>query len=178
MASSTLEFFRILFNPEDVGAEGYISLFFLKRPDTRVAKQFPVILLSDAIESIASYLDEGYDCYYSPAPLVAPPATGRGKKVDFLGSRTLWVDWDPSPTMSKEAFLESIPSVTAVPIPSAVIDSGHGVHLYWFLDHLETNHELIEHRNLWLANQLGGDHCHSIDHLLRVPETVNFKERK
>ena len=166
-------FLQQLFDPESVGAKGYISLFFLKRPDKRVAKQFLASDLTAAISLIRQFAVNGYDCYYSPAILREPPASGRGKKEDFLGARTLWVDLDSTPERSKDQIVIELHNFS--PPPSAIIDSGHGIHAYWFLHELVTDQRAIEHRNLWLANQLGGDHCYSIDHLLRVPGTANFK---
>jgi len=169
----TLRFLQQLFDPEGVSAEGYISLFFLKRPDTRVAKQFPASDLPAAVSLTRQFAENGYDCYFSPAVLRMPPTSGRGKKEDFLGARTLWVDLDSTPERLKERIVDDLHAFS--PTPSAIVDSGHGIHAYWFLNQLVTNHQAIEHRNLWLANQLGGDHCHSIDHLLRVPNTINYK---
>lgn len=174
MTIATIEaFLQQLFDPEGVSAEGYVSLFFLKRPDTRVAEQFLASDLTAVVSQARLYAEKGYDCYYSPAVLRSPPATGRGKKEDFLGARTLWVDLDSTPERTKDQIVTELRNFA--PLPSAIVDSGHGIHAYWFLHKLVTDQKAIEHRNLWLANQLGGDHCHSIDHLLRVPGTMNFK---
>ncbi len=169
----TLEFLTLLFNPEGAG-EGLVALFFLKRPSQSYPAQFHVSKLPDALEEVSSRQGDGWDCYFSPAVLKAPPATGsRGRKDDFLGSRALWVDLDPEAERTQVQIIEELGMFN--PKPSVIVNSGRGVHAYWFLQELVTDRQAIEHRNLWLANRLGGDHCHSIDHLLRVPGSKNFK---
>ncbi len=151
-------------------------MFFLQRPAQHHSVITPATAdgVIEGLEYVTARTAEGFDCYFSPGVLRVSPDTGRGKKDDFLGSRTLWVDLDATQDRPKTLLIEELRAFS--PPPSAIIDSGHGVHAYWFLDHLELNHIAIEYRNLWLANQLGGDHCHSIDHLLRIPDTQNFKE--
>lgn len=170
MGTDTLEqskeFFRILFCPKGMDVEGYISMFFLKRPSTATTEQFSCTDYKKALQVATEYAKQGYDAYFSPAILREPVEHGRGKKADFIGARTLWVDLDTE--------YKDVPE--GVPEPSAIVSSGHGFHIYWFLNRLVKGHDKIEKRNLWLANQFGADHCHSIDHLLRVPGTMNFKQ--
>ncbi|MEK0326724.1 MAG: hypothetical protein QQN63_13580, partial [Nitrosopumilus sp.] len=85
----TLEFLTQLFNPEGTG-EGLVALFFLKRPSQSYPAHYHVSKLPDALEEVGTRQRDGWDCYFSPAVLKAPPAHGsRGKKDDFLGSRAL-----------------------------------------------------------------------------------------
>lgn len=165
-----------LFEAAFKGVDGFIGLFFLKRPSTREARQLPATPegIRTALQACQQFSSGGYDCYFSPAPLLKPTGGSRGKKEDYIGSNLLWVDLDPKERETKEDLIERVTSFS--PVPSFVVDSGRGVHAYWTLDHLEHSHAAVEQRNLWLAEQLGGDHCHSIDHLLRVPGTQNWKK--
>jgi putative DNA primase/helicase len=58
--------------------------------------------------------------------------------------------------------------------PSLVIDSGNGLQPLWRLNHAPTDYGPVEDINRSIADSLGGDNCHNIDRLLRVPGTVNY----
>lgn len=58
--------------------------------------------------------------------------------------------------------------------PSFVLDSGGGLQAFWRLDELAGNLAAVERLNQRVAHMLGGDHCHNIDRLMRLPGTVNF----
>jgi putative DNA primase/helicase len=64
--------------------------------------------------------------------------------------------------------------------PTDIIDTGNGFQAYWYL--IEPlgaeNLARIEAINKRLATDLGGDRCHDIAHLMRVPELVNFPNAK
>ncbi len=163
--------------PEGV-VEAYIGLFALNRETgARQARQFPVEGWRESLVWASQTASAGLDVYFSPALLKELPREGRrGIKEQYLGSRCLWVDIDPEEGRDQRDIRVEINEFT--PGPSVVVDSGRGIHAYWVLDHLETNHKAIEHRNYWLATQLKGDHVHSIDHVLRVPGTLNWKPQK
>jgi hypothetical protein len=101
------------------------------------------------------------DVFFGPA---ARGSNGN-KKSDVMASRTLWVDADdPQYPMS------TLP-------PSAVVFSGHGYHLYWFLDAPVEKIPVIEHYNKILASDVptGDPACWNVNRWLRVPGTVNTK---
>jgi hypothetical protein len=102
------------------------------------------------------------DVYYGPAMR----ATQGHERKDVLGTRVLWVDVD-------DANPNEWPLTTLA--PSAVVWSGHGYHLYWFLStpmfdiaQIETFNKVLEidcpaaDRGCWNANRL-----------LRLPNTWN-----
>ncbi len=155
----------------------YIGLFFLNRTaGTRQSHQLPVEEWREALELARVRAEDGWDAYFSPALLrERPPEGRRGAKDLYLGSKCLWVDLDPDDKKTKEDIQSQM--IEFSPQPSVMVDSGNGIHAYWILDHFETDHGLIERRNYWLAEQLKADHCHSIDHLFRVPGTKNWKHQ-
>ena len=112
-------------------------------------------------QSIPQDLPSDIDVYFAPA---MRKLEGMEKK-DVLGTRALWVDADDPQN----------PQYTLP--PSARVFSGHGWHLYWFLD--EPNHtvSLIEGYNKMLAEDVptGDIGCWNINRVLRVPGTVNTK---
>ncbi len=154
--------------------DGYIGLFFLHRPDKRQAVQIALPDIQGAIDLSKRYAEDQFDAYFSPAVLDRKPESGRrGDKRLYRGSQCLWVDVDSSETRSKSSIIAELDQYPLR--PSVVIDSGHGVHAYWMLNDFETDCARIERCNLWLAEEFKADHCHSIDHLLRVPDTLNWK---
>src|SRR6185437_388605 len=122
-------------------------------------------------------------------------------KEDILFALAMYVDID---ARADQPFLGEISRLTALhsqssftyPPPSAVIDSGGGVQLLWKLtspyDLLDgaqevpdpsnprekikvyPNRESYEARNKVIEAVLDGDHCHSVEHVFRLPGTVNF----
>lgn len=101
------------------------------------------------------------DVFFGPAMR----KTAGGEKTDVLGTKALWVDVDdPARPLS------TLP-------PSAMIFSGHGWHLYWFLTSPLLDIEEMEELNRLLAKDVpGGDlGCWNCNRVMRVPGTVNTK---
>lgn len=112
------------------------------------------------------------------------------RKDDMAGSRRLWVDLDPPPSVwDKKSEGEKAPGALNAwraetlatleafnPPPSFVIDSGRGYWGLWQLDDLAGQEE-VEAANMALARAFGddGDSCHNIDRVARMPDTLNTK---
>ena len=62
--------------------------------------------------------------------------------------------------------------------PSFVFNSGAGIQAFWRLDVMVKDIEAVEICNAGLATLLGGDKCHNIDRLMRIPGTVNFPDAR
>ena len=60
------------------------------------------------------------------------------------------------------------------PPPSVIVFSGGGYHPYWNLAEPTDDLSRVEASNLAIAKALGGDNCHNIDRILRLPGTVNI----
>lgn len=108
-----------------------------------------------------------------------PGATQR-RKVDIAAVHWLHVDIDPrlgEPVEAERqrirALIENPPE--GIPKPSVVIDSGRGFVASWRLAEPLRDLPAAEAANRWLAEQLGGDKCHDVSRILRLPGTVNFK---
>ncbi len=172
----------ILFDACFKDIEGYISLFFLKRPQTAgekpqtVSVQYATDQRSEASQKAKEMSKNGFDAYFSPAVLSQKLEGGqRGKKEFFRGSRVLWCDLDADNSRTKEKLRIEVQSHETIPPPSIMIDSGNGLHAYWILDTFIEGQDAIESRNYNLAEAFKADHCHSIDHLFRIPGTLNYK---
>jgi Family of unknown function (DUF5906) len=68
------------------------------------------------------------------------------------------------------------------PAPTDIIDSGNGAQAFWYLNEplpgTADNVARVESINRKLADDLGGDRCHDVAHLLRVPGSRNFPNKK
>lgn len=100
------------------------------------------------------------------------PRTESGSSVPSL-ARVVWVDCDGT---TAEAVLESI-NALGIPAPTMVVDSGHGVHVYWQLSEAVPAEE-VRPVTKWLSRNVEGSDGAAYDptRILRVPGTRNFKE--
>lgn len=90
-----------------------------------------------------------------------------------LRSRVIWadLDWDKYPLGKSQ--VQAL--IAALPVaPSLVVESGHGNHLYWFLDRAISPSQAREIAK-GVAWELGADPLYAPNHKMRVPGTVNPK---
>lgn len=108
---------------------------------------------------------------------------GRGRSADVVRIQTAWADIDtkdasgnPDQALAHETLELSLAS-GRIPPPSAVVETGGGVHAYWLLDEpvTGTNLMLIPPINRALAERVGGDDVGDLARVLRVPGTRNRK---
>ena len=64
------------------------------------------------------------------------------------------------------------------PPPTVIVFSGGGYHAYWRLTGPASDLTRVEAVNLAVAQILGGDKCHNIDRIMRLPGTVNIPNAK
>jgi hypothetical protein len=110
----------------------------------------------------------------------------KAKKADIAAVHFLWVDLDCGPIdwRDAEAFAAETArlrgQLEAFPLPpTAIVHSGGGLQAFWKLREPESEDpDAIEAANKALAEALGGDHCHNIDRIMRLPGTVNFPNAK
>ena len=128
----------------------------------------------------------GWDCYVG----VLPRKRTSGKAEDVWPTATiLWADVDAKDfcrdperhtkgddgpaSEDKERALEAILNFPVT--PSAIVDSGHGFHLYWRLWEPVDTSDAVE-ANQAIAKWLGADNCFDAPRILRVPGTHNHKD--
>ncbi len=112
------------------------------------------------------------------------------KKENITLARVLYVDID---VRHDEGFAEGLKRIgrlmltqSVLPRPSALIDSGGGFQAFWVLKQPidltgeERTQRLADYeaRNKAIESVLDGDHCHSVEHIFRLPGTVNFGKPK
>lgn len=113
---------------------------------------------------------------------------GGSKKADVWGATALWADVDTvSMGWDTEACLKAIHELRGVLQPSAVVRSGGGLHLYWFLDapmsfdghhardKVKDPQQRTEDANRVMADLVSGDNVHDVTRILRLPGTFNTK---
>lgn len=64
------------------------------------------------------------------------------------------------------------------PKPSAIVFSGGGYQAFWKLEELSGDLDRVERINAELARRLGGDKCHNVDRIMRLPGTINLPNSK
>lgn len=64
------------------------------------------------------------------------------------------------------------------PRPSAIVFSGGGYQAFWALDEATDDLDRVERCNMQIAADLGGDRCHNVDRIMRVPGTINVLSAK
>lgn len=140
-----------------------------------------------SVEAAINFLNTkpGTNFYFCPALLGDDKFVGKPEKPDCLGSRDAWVDIDPPKAMTDPAELEvwreqALAEIKSspLPFPQLIVFSGRGLWLFWRFRELLPA-KIIEAINYALANHFGGgDHCHNIDRIARLPHTRNGKTGK
>lgn len=104
----------------------------------------------------------------------------KANKENILLAEFLHVDVDPDTSTafeeSRSLILEKL--IEYKTPPSCIIDSGGGYQAFWRLGIASKDLNLVERCNLQLAHDLGGDHCHNIDRIMRLPGTTNWPNKK
>jgi hypothetical protein len=94
----------------------------------------------------------------------------KAKKDNVAMARCLHVDVDDAGAL--ERILAFQPKATAV------VFSGGGYQAFWRLAEECSDLETVERHNAALARALGGDKCHNIDRIMRLPGTINMPNKK
>lgn len=132
-----------------------------------------------AIEFITAHADK--DIYFVIGDRDDPALPGKPRKRDMIGSRWAWADLDPPKAINTQAELELWRAEklqeldrSGLPQPHIIVNSGRGLWSFWRLSR-PVDVEEAEAKNQALAQRLGGDKCHNIDRVARVPFTRNSK---
>lgn len=157
--------------PREVGLYGEFRLFRLQRREQLFMPLGDGGLIAESMGHIAALDAQGWDCYYGVLPRKAKGGTAA--ETDSI-VRALWADIDAKKVGGKDAALHSTLRMSQFP-PSAVVDSGHGYHAYWFLTQPEAYGVTVPYLK-GLAREVGGDHVHDQARILRIPGTHNHKD--
>ena len=133
--------------------------------------------ITSAINWAASENSQGKNLYWT-VNLVVDGHDKKAKKTDIVAVRFAHVDIDPPKGGGAFDKVKIEVGLVALPFPpSLIIDSGGGLQAFWRLAGPAEPSD-IEAVNRGLAEHLGGDNCHNIDRLMRLPGTVNYPNAK
>lgn len=100
---------------------------------------------------------------------------GSRPNATMLAARYVHVDIDPPKGCGHWDSREVLAQLKSLACsPSFVVASGGGLQAFWRLDPDAADLSHVAELNRQVAQQLGGDHCHNIDRLMRVAGTVNW----
>lgn len=147
-----------------------------------------VTFSADMAEKIEAWLasnGEGHNIYFSVNP-TREAVNKKASREDIAKVEYLHVDVDPRAGEDLEAeqkrILQKIREFK--PVPTCVIFSGGGYQAFWRLEEpLVIDGELqkaedAKRYNMQLEMLLGGDNCHNIDRIMRLPGTMNRPNAK
>jgi hypothetical protein len=142
----------------------------------------------DMLTFIERYIDHA-NLYFHPNPH-AHTDNRKAKRNEISEVKWLYVDVDPRDGQDfDEERARILATLTTdrpsgVPAPTIVTDSGGGYQAFWRLSDpipLDQTNETADKAadpNRWLEEMLGGDNCHNIDRILRVPFTYNIPDKR
>ena len=167
----TIPFFQSFFR--DCYQEAYINFRFIQKDETVIGNKFmPISKLNHIPRVLERY--EDINSYFG----IATRGNGFGGKDGIVEIPYVWVDIDRKDFAPEdwEKLIQKIKEFRF--LPTWVIDSGGGFHIYWRLkDPLgDKDIQKVEDVLRRLAHHFGGDpKSAEAAHLLRVPFTQNAK---
>lgn len=111
-------------------------------------------------------------------------AMGRkASKDDVAALACFHVDIDPRDRHDPQAERARIRAdlEASSPRPSVIIDSGNGFQAFWKLRRpipVSGNAEVLEATNRRVADYFAADSCHTLEHLMRLPGTINVPDAR
>jgi hypothetical protein len=140
------------------------------RPDGKPEAR--TFLTSEHRELLAWILDKQgiANIYFTVNRLHENVRSVKAKKSDVSDALFLHVDIDDPDDRGRLEQFELKPTV--------VVFSGGGYQAFSRLEIASSDLQLIERYNEALARALGGDKCHNIDRIMRVPGTLNVPNKK
>lgn len=148
---------------------GPFHLVALAEGEAPIAKSFTIGELDQMAEWIERYQGKA-NLYFHVNELRPGFRNRKATKADVLRAHFLHVDIDD------EGALARIKRFS--PRPTAVVFSGGGYQAFWRLEQPSTDLDRVERVNLALAEALGGDNCHNVDRIMRLPGTINILNSK
>lgn len=121
--------------------------------------------------------------YFHVNPATNPKAANKLKRTDVASVNYLHVDVDPPKGEASDAEFRKRTLgllMNTEPRPTAIVNSGNGFGVFWRLQEpivLDGSLQAADDAglyNLEIASKFGGDHCHNVDRLMRLPGTWNI----
>jgi hypothetical protein len=136
------------------------------------------------LEQARAFIEEhnGKSNLYFPVNPIRQPMNKKPSAGDISHLAWLHVDLDPRAGEDIDAERSRILGLLCAhdPEPTCIIDSGGGYQGFWRLEEPVPVDD-PEQAKLWnmaLERELGGDCCHNIDRIMRLPGTINLPDAK
>jgi hypothetical protein len=159
------------------GLDCYIRVLYLKKGCPVIERYFePVQIDSDAFSNeIKTKIREGYDIFFG----ICGRKYKTGKLEGVSVVTALWVDLDAKNFGGDME--ESSHQFGKLPMPTYRVNSGHGYHGYWAIKppifiNSEADRLKIEGYLRGMAKQVSGDMVFDLTRMMRLPETINYKD--
>ena len=124
-------------------------------------------------EDMARWIDKRQgltNIYFHVNPLKHTVLHLKAKKIDVAQATYLQIDVDDPAALNRVRQFG--------PPPTAAVFSGGGFQVFWRLSEPCLDFNLVERLNAAFADELGGDSCHNVDRIMRVPGTINVPNKK
>lgn len=139
----------------------------------------------DAVEAWVKKHNGTWNLYFTVNSL-RQPIDKKPSRADIKSMDWLHVDIDVQAGEGLQAGLERIRALRpeGVPPPTGTIFSGGGYQLYWklkepfIIDGEESKYQEAKLYNVFLEQAYGGDSCHNVDRIMRLPGTMNLPTKK
>lgn len=134
--------------------------------------------VDNAIDYCVAQNNAGLNVYWTPN-IVRPNVHKKAKESDITAGVFSFVDIDPPKNggaFDRNHIIEWLSGIDAP--PSFIIDSGGGLQAFWRLDEPCANIQSIKYINTQIRDYFDADNCQSMDHVMRVPGTVNYPDAK
>lgn len=134
--------------------------------------------VENAIEYCVAQNNAGLNVYWTPN-IVRPNVHKKAKESDIAAGVFSFVDIDPPKNggaFDRNHIIEWLSGIDAP--PSFIIDSGGGLQAFWRLDEPCANIQSIKYINTQIRDYFDADNCQSMDHVMRVPGTVNYPDAR
>lgn len=125
--------------------------------------------------------------YYHVNPTLRP-LSSKAALTDMASVDWLHVDVDPRAgddlDSERARILAVLQECKDLPAPTCIVFSGGGYQAYWRLakpielDGTKEKADAAGRYNLQIEMLLGGDSCHNVDRIMRLPGTINWPDKK
>lgn len=152
-----------------INPQGPWHLVAMKPDGAPLAKTFDC----DEVDEMSAWIEDrqGVANLYFHVNVLAPQLRDKkATKADVKEAIFLHVDVDDADALSR---IERY-----APRPTVVLFSGGGYQAFWLLSEPCSDLERVERCNKAIAAALGGDNCHNIDRIMRLPGTINVPNAK
>ena len=169
----------------DIFSDGYIELV----TDYTTSRYFGHNQVEEAMKFAAEMSQAGKEVHFGPAVRKEDLGVKRSDRTNVLWTKTCWVDIDsPDKKLSaedklkaaeklKNDFIQGLKSYNLE--PSFIVCSGHGFHFYFVLQRVNLDTaQWAPIQAALIAMGKGDSQAKDVGRLLRVPGTVNWKDRK